>query len=164
VRGGVFVAGTHVDIEAQARARHPQGVVHEARPAGLGGVVGDLRAFLLSSVDGLHGDVDIEHPRRRRHGVAHALGELASHPGLRRGDLHALERAAHAALRHHATHAEELRRQRVVAQRREVRESRRPAQDAENKRAEDVANRRRVRTRVRQRSVRAQPVEQSARL
>jgi hypothetical protein len=59
--GGVLVAGTHFDAEADAEIGDEVAVIDVAGAAGFLRVVADFRTLLVA-VEGLDGDVDVEDP------------------------------------------------------------------------------------------------------
>ena len=67
VRGGVFLARTHFDIENQPQSAHEERVIGVAGPARLVRIVADCGAFLLA-VDRFDRDIQIQDPGQAQRG------------------------------------------------------------------------------------------------
>ena len=160
--GAVAVAGFRRNVQDQTYATHHEAVVGVRGPSGLQRIVAD-HGTLLAAVKRLDRRIDVENPRLGQQ-RPHRLVEVAGEPARPRLGLDLVQPAPHRVLAHHSRHAQQRRVDRVAAQRRDVRIAPVSGQDRQNRRAQHIALRRRIRARVDQRAVRHQGIEPAAQL
>ena len=160
--GAVAVAGFHRNVQDQTYATHHEAVVGVRGPSGLQRIVAD-HGTLLVAVKRLDRRVDVENPRLGQQ-RPHRIVEVAGEPARPRLGLDLVQPAPHRVFAHHSRHAQQRRVDRVAAQRRDVRIAPVSGQDRQNRRAQHIALRRRIRARVDQRAVRHQGIEPAAQL
>jgi hypothetical protein len=101
--GGVFVAGTHFDAEADAQVGDEVAVIDVAGAAGFLRVITDFGSLLVA-VEGLDGDVDVEDPRQAERG-GDAAEDLSGEPVESGGFLDTPHGKAHGILANGSAHA-----------------------------------------------------------
>ena len=101
--GGVFVAGTHFDAEADAEVGDEVAVVDVAGTAGFLRVVANFGSLLVA-VEGFDGNVDVEDPRQAK-GGGDAGQNLAGQPVEAGFFVNAADAEAHGVFTNGAVHA-----------------------------------------------------------
>src|SRR5271165_4426003 len=146
VLGGMFVAGTDVDIENKTRRGHRIGVIAMARTPRLLGIVAQGRPFLMA-VKRLDRRIDVENPGLGEQRL-HAILKVLTQPGGAFRLVDRLEGAPDRVLADNLLHPQELRQHSVAAQRRDMRVALAAGEHGEHRRSQNVALVGRVRTPV----------------
>jgi hypothetical protein len=162
VLGGMFVAGTDVDLENKTRRGHRIGVIAMARTPRLLRIVAQGGPFLMT-VKRLDRRIDVENPGLGEERL-HAILKVLTQPGGAFRLVDRLEGAPDRVLADDLLHPQELRRHSVAAQRRDMRVALVAGEHGEHRRSHNVVSVGHVRTAVAQRTVGHQGVKQSARL
>ncbi len=158
----MLVAGADIDIEDQTRRSHRIRVIAMARTPRLLGIVAENRPFLVA-VKRLDRRIDVEDPRLGQQRL-HTILQVSAQPDGPFRLVDRLEGAPDRVLADDLLHPEEVRQNRVAAQRRNVRVAPVAGEHGKHRRAENVPLARRVRTHIAQRTVGHEGVEQSGRL
>ena len=130
------IARFDIDPKHKPKACHLVGVIGVRGASEFLRVVADHRAFLVT-VEGFHGDIDIEDPRGREQ-RRNARIEVSLSPRDTRLRINHFEKAAHRVFGDYAMHAEQLRHHPIEADRVDVGVTTVTGEEREKPRAQDM--------------------------